>query len=121
VKELLRERLTDHTCDKRSTKTLIQLNYPSFIIEPGFSESDTLWKPDQSESTDEHVARKQTVLEDIFSSDPNQFISLTIHSYALSALLRACGSAEFRIAEGAVLAIVVRGERVDKPYLETSY
>jgi broad specificity phosphatase PhoE len=115
VKELLRERLTDHTCDRRSTRTWIKSNYPSYIIEPGFAEEDTSWKPDRSEPTGEHVARKQTVLEDIFSSDYSQFISLTIHSYAMSAILRACGSEEFRIAEGSAIALVVRGEKVGEP------
>lgn len=64
--------------------------------------------------------RKQTVLEDIFSNDYSQFISLTIHSYALSAILRACGSEEFRIAEGSAIALVVRGEKVGEPYLGAS-
>jgi broad specificity phosphatase PhoE len=117
VKELLRERLTDHTCDKRSQRSLIESRYPSFIIEPGFSEEDNLWKADRSEPRDEHVARKQAVLEDIFSSDPNQFISLTTHSYALSAILQACGSEEFRISEGAVIALLIRAERVGEPHL----
>ncbi len=112
VKELLRERLTDHTCDRRSTRTWIQSSYPSFLIEPRFSEDDTLWRSDRFESSEEHAARKQTVLEDIFTSDSSQFISLTIHSYALSAILQACGSDEFRIAEGSTVAVLVRGEKV---------
>jgi hypothetical protein len=120
VKELLRGRLTDHTYNRRSTRTWIESNYPSYIIEPGFAEEDTSWKPDRSEPMDEHVARKQTVLEDIFSNDYRQFISLTIHSYAMLAILRACESGEFRVAEGSVIALVVRGEKVGEPYLGAS-
>ncbi|KAE8150930.1 histidine phosphatase superfamily [Aspergillus avenaceus] len=113
VKELLRERLADHTCDKRSTRTWITDHYPLYIIEPGFSEDDVLWKPDRYESIEEHVARKQRVLEDIFSTDPGHFISLTVHSYAISAILRTCGAEEFRVREGSTIALLVRGERLD--------
>lgn len=112
VKELLRERLTDHTCDKRSTRTWIQDHYPSYIIEPGFTEEDILWRPDRWEPTDEHVARKQKVLEDIFSSDDSHFISITMHSIAMSAILQACGAEKFGIAPGSTLVLVVRGEKV---------
>jgi broad specificity phosphatase PhoE len=42
VKELLRERLTDHTCDRRSTLGRIKRHYPSDIIERGFSKNDML-------------------------------------------------------------------------------
>ncbi|KOC07811.1 hypothetical protein AFLA70_311g001220 [Aspergillus flavus AF70] len=112
VKELLRERLTDHTCDKRSTRAWIEGHYPSYLIEPGFSEEDLLWKPDRWESVEEHVARKQKVLEEIFAQDSSSFISMTVHSYAISAILRACGYEEFRVREGSTIALLVRGERV---------
>ncbi|KAE8414078.1 histidine phosphatase superfamily [Aspergillus pseudocaelatus] len=112
VKELLRERLTDHTCDKRSTRTWIEGQYPSYLIEPGFSEEDRLWKPDRWESVEEHVARKQKVLEEIFTQDCSPFISLTVHSYAISAILRACGYEEFRVREGSTIAVLIRAQRV---------
>ncbi|KAE8377037.1 histidine phosphatase superfamily [Aspergillus bertholletiae] len=112
VKELLRERLTDHTCDKRSTRTWIEGHYPCYLIEPGFSEDDRLWKPDGWESAEEHVARNQKVLEEIFDHDFGTFISLSVHSYAISAILRACGCEEFRVCEGSTIALLVRGERV---------
>ncbi|GAB1199508.1 hypothetical protein APSETT444_008858 [Aspergillus pseudonomiae] len=112
VKELLRERLTDHTCDKRSTRTWIEGHYPSYLIESGFSEEDLLWSPDRWESVEEHVARKQKVLEELFAQDSSSFISLTVHSYAISAILRACGYEEFRVREGSTIALLVRGDRV---------
>ncbi|KAF5864851.1 hypothetical protein ETB97_006077 [Aspergillus alliaceus] len=112
VKELLRERLTNHTCDKRSTRSCIASQYPSYVIEPGFSEQDFLWRSDHTESLDEHVARKQRVLEEIFSEDPSQFVSFTVHSYAISAILKVCGSEKFRVREGSTIALLVRGERV---------
>ncbi|KAI8181107.1 hypothetical protein K4K54_002498 [Colletotrichum sp. SAR 10_86] len=112
IKEGLRERMTDHTCDKRSSRTWIEGAYPKYIIEPGFTEEDQLWKADQFETTESHVARKQQVLDEIFSTDPSQFVSLTVHSYAIAAILRVGGQEEFRVREGSSIAVLVRGERV---------
>jgi broad specificity phosphatase PhoE len=106
VKEFLRELLTDHTCDRRSTRSWIEENYPNYVIEPGFSEEDRLWTSGRSETMDEHTARKQRVLEEIFSTDENAFVGLTVHSYyAISAILRAAGLAEFRVREGSSIAL----------------
>ncbi|OLN86611.1 putative phosphoglycerate mutase-like protein 1 [Colletotrichum chlorophyti] len=113
IKEGLRERMTDHTCDKRSSRTWIQSAYPEYVVEPGFTENDQLWKADRFESTEEHLARKQLVLEEIFSTDSNQFVSLTVHSYAIAAILGVGGQAEFRVREGSTIAILMRGDRID--------
>ncbi|RAL02979.1 putative phosphoglycerate mutase [Aspergillus ibericus CBS 121593] len=122
VKEGLRERLTDHTCDKRSSLSWINRYYPSFLIENGFSEEDRLWSPFLSESIKEHVARKQRVLENLYERDPNQIISLTVHSYAIGAILRACGAEEeFIVREGSTIALLVRGERPPLRRYEAMY
>ncbi|OHF02361.1 phosphoglycerate mutase [Colletotrichum orchidophilum] len=112
VKEGLRERMTDHTCDKRGPRSWIGRAYPRYIIEPGFTEEDQLWKADRFETTEEHVARKQQVLDEIFSTDPAQFVSLTVHSYAISAILKVGGQEEFRVREGSSIALLVRGDRI---------
>ncbi|KAK4123935.1 hypothetical protein N657DRAFT_656248 [Parathielavia appendiculata] len=62
--KLLRERLTNHTCDKRSTRA-----------------------HDLYETNHEHVARKRRLLADIFANDKATFVSLTTHSCAISAVL----------------------------------
>ncbi|KAF6789411.1 phosphoglycerate mutase family protein [Colletotrichum sojae] len=113
VKEGLRERMTDHTCDKRSSRTWIAGAYPKYIIEPGFTEEDELWKADVFENTESHLARKQLVLEEIFSSDPSYFVSLTVHSYAISAIMNVGGQKKFRVREGSSIAVLVRGDKVD--------
>jgi broad specificity phosphatase PhoE len=112
VKELLRERLTDHTCDKRSSRSWITSHYPKYILEPGFEEEDTLWKADAFETADEHRDKKQQLLEDIFSKDTAQFISLTTHSYAISAILEVVGAPHFRASEGAIVPLLVKAERL---------
>ena len=111
VKESLRELITDHTCDRRSSRSWIQENYPDYLIEPNFSEKDHLWTGGRWETRDEHTTRKQSVLEDIFSTDENAFIGLTVHSYAISAILRVVGLPEFRVREGSSIAIFVKGEK----------
>jgi broad specificity phosphatase PhoE len=115
VKELLRERLTDHTCDERSSRTWIASNYPDYIIEPGFTEKDLLWRADRWETDEEHVARKQRVLDDIFATDSNPFISFTVHSYAIAAILALVGAKPFRIREGSTIPLFVKAERAAGP------
>ncbi|PWY70320.1 phosphoglycerate mutase family protein [Aspergillus sclerotioniger CBS 115572] len=122
VKEGLRERLTGHTCDKRSTLTQINQLYPRYLVEDGFPEEDRLWSPFTFETTEQHVARKQQVLEDIFSRDPNEVIALTIHAYAIGAIVRACGGEEgFIVREGSTIALLVRGERPPLGRYEAMY
>lgn len=112
VKELLRERLTNHTCDRRSSRGWIKEHFPNYDLEPGFSEEDRLWTGGRWESAEEHMARKHRVLEDIFATDENAFVALTVHSYAISAILGVIRLAEFRVQEGNSIAFLVKAERI---------
>ncbi|KAK8118330.1 uncharacterized protein PG998_002956 [Apiospora kogelbergensis] len=117
VKEKLRERLTNHTCDKRRGRASIEERYPECSFEPDFRNEDTLWKArtnggtENAETEAEHIARKKGLLEDIFETDIAQFVSLTTHSYAISALLSVVGSPPVRFKEGAMLAMLVKAEK----------
>ncbi|KAI0132388.1 histidine phosphatase superfamily [Xylariales sp. AK1849] len=112
IKESLREFITDHTCDRRSSRSWITQNYPEYIIEEDLSEKDGLWKADSSETHEAHVVRKQKLLEEIFASDPAPFISLTTHSYAVSAILEVVGAPKFRVGEGAMIPLFVKAEKI---------
>jgi broad specificity phosphatase PhoE len=112
VKERLRELATDHTCDKRSPRSWIAQSYPEYIIEDGFPETDTLWRSDAYETSEEHVTRKKLLLDDIFSNDRSSFISLTTHSYAISAILTIIGAPTFRVSEAAMVPIFVKAEKM---------
>lgn len=112
VKELLRERLTDHTCDKRSTRLWITENYPEYVLDQDFEMKDTLWRVDRYETNDEHVARKQRLLEDIFANDKSTFLSFTTHSYAISAILEVVETPHFRVSEGAIVPLLIKAEEV---------
>lgn len=111
VKEKLRERFTVHTCDKRRKRSWIGENYPGYPLEDGFAEDDPFGARDYPEEDEEHMARKQAGLEEIFSTDANEFIALTVHSYAIWSILMACNAEPFRVREGSSIAILVRGER----------
>jgi broad specificity phosphatase PhoE len=91
---------------------VIIANFPDYFISPDFSEEDTLWRSDRFETPEEHAARKQQVLEDIFDHDSNQFIHLTTHSYAISAILDVLGMKTFRVREGSSIAILVKAEKI---------
>jgi len=110
IKELLRERLGVHTCDRRSTRTWIQKNYPAFVIEDGLTEEDELWEPDVRETYDEHVKRTTELLGDIFKNDSSAFISATTHSGAIMSILRATGYGEIPVAAGAIFPLLVKAE-----------
>jgi hypothetical protein len=42
VKELLRETISGHTCDRRGSKTYIHTAFPTYTFENGFTDNDTL-------------------------------------------------------------------------------
>lgn len=121
VKECLREFLTSHTCDRRSSKTWIQETYPDYKIEKGFTEDDIYWhaEDDRVETLEEHIVRKQKLLEDIFAHDDSPFISFTTHSYAVSALLKVVGAHNFRVGEGVMVPLFVKAEKVGDGLAQT--
>ncbi|KAL9621277.1 MAG: hypothetical protein Q9160_004298 [Pyrenula sp. 1 TL-2023] len=88
VKELLREGISGHTCDRRSSKTYIQENFPAYRIEPGFAENDLLWEALHGEPSTDQDIRSKTVLDDVFSSDRSSYISITSHSGEIASILR---------------------------------
>lgn len=108
IKENLRERMGVHTCDKRSSRTWIQENYPSYQIEDGFAEEDGLWKSDVRESLEDHVLRIKEVLQDVFEKDEEVVISFTSHSGAVRALYAAIGHREVWVGPGAMVPVLIK-------------
>ena len=87
VKELFREGISGHTCDRRGSKTYIHDSFPSYRIEPGFSEDDQLWEALHGETMVDQAIRSKTVLDQVFSKDRNTFISVTSHSGEIASIL----------------------------------
>jgi hypothetical protein len=88
VKELFRETIGVHTCDRRSSKTYIRENYPTYTFEEAFAEEDPLWSAMTRETESAEDKRLRTALDDVFTHDRRTFISVTTHSGAISSMLR---------------------------------
>ncbi|ODH46359.1 hypothetical protein GX48_07550 [Paracoccidioides brasiliensis] len=111
VKELLRETLGIHTCDRRSPTSYILSTYPTYTLEPHFAPTDPLWTPDLRESNAARVVRLRNLLDDVVRGVWGQgveFVSLTAHSGAITSLLEVVGHREFPVGTGGVLPAFVR-------------
>ncbi|PSS27231.1 hypothetical protein M430DRAFT_46334 [Amorphotheca resinae ATCC 22711] len=113
IKELFREEIGVHTCDRRSSKSYIQQHYPTCTFEDGFAEEDPLWTPDVRETADAQDARTKTVLDDVFGNDTNTYISISSHSGEIASILRVIGHRTFSLGTGQVIPVLVRAETVD--------
>jgi broad specificity phosphatase PhoE len=120
VKEYLREGISIHTCDHRSNRTYIQQTYPGYEIESGFSEYDTLWNGVSSETADAQDLRSKAVLDDIFTSEPGTYISITSHSGEIASILRVLGHISFGLNTGAVIPVLVKAEKISGASTPTS-
>jgi broad specificity phosphatase PhoE len=88
IKELLREGISAHTCDRRSTKSVIRKAFPGFKFEDEFKEIDPYWMELRAEPRENQDARSKLVLDDIFSSDKSDYIAVSSHSGEIASLLR---------------------------------
>lgn len=100
IKELMREVLGEHTCDKRSSKSVIARAFVGWRFEKGFSEEDKLWEAEHRETHEEHDVRTTEMLRELFERDAGTYLSLTSHSGAIASLLRVVGHQEFRLGTG---------------------
>ncbi|KAF9698771.1 hypothetical protein EKO04_003334 [Ascochyta lentis] len=108
IKELLREGISAHTCDRRSAKSYIHASFPSYKFEKNFPESDPYWTALMAEPQADQDMRSKTVLDDIFSSDASTYISVTSHSGEIASLLRVLGHRTFKLATGAAIPVLVK-------------
>ncbi|KAK5131694.1 hypothetical protein LTR08_000748 [Meristemomyces frigidus] len=114
VKELVRETLGEHTCDRRSTRTGIREGFPVWAIEDGFSEEDEFWRVDHRETHAEHDVRSRAILEELFAGlggEGEQVVSFTAHSGTIASVLRVVGHREFRLPTGGVIPVLVKATR----------
>ncbi|CAK3809646.1 Hypothetical predicted protein [Lecanosticta acicola] len=110
VKEFLREGISLHTCDRRGNKTYIHHTYPSFKFEKGFNEYDELWNGVTAESDSSHQKRELELLDDVFSSDDNTWISFTSHSGTIATILQVLGHRNFSLATGSIIPVLVEAK-----------
>lgn len=110
IMENIRETMGVHTCDKRSSKSIIEKKYPNFIIEPGFEEEDIYWKPDYRESVVEHALRINDAFQEIFDSK-DEIINITSHSGSIRAQLMVLGHRSFAVGTGGMIPVFVKAVR----------
>lgn len=88
VKELFRESISGHTCDRRGTRTYIKKSFPEYEIEKGFAKTDELWVEGMSEASVDQDIRSKAALDDVFDNDEGVYLSITSHSGQIQSLLR---------------------------------
>lgn len=115
IKELLRETIGLHTCDRRSSRSAIAAEYPTYRFEAGFAEDDPLYEADLRESNTARDARLRELLFDVLGHDRSTFLSLTAHSGAITSILKVVGHREFALQTGGVIPVLLRVERVAGP------
>lgn len=107
IVENVREVYGEHTCDQRRTRNELQRDFPSFIFEETFTEDDELWTPVRE--TDPHLdTRVRDVLDRIFESDDNLFISITSHGGWIRGLLRVVGHQDYNLPTGGVQPLIIQ-------------
>ncbi|KAI1762388.1 phosphoglycerate mutase-like protein [Hypoxylon sp. FL1150] len=111
IKEKLRERNGEHTCDRRSTRSWISSNFPEYEIEAGFTEEDEEWRPDRRETAVEIAGRVRLLLDDIFTNDDETIISFTAHSGLIRALYDVTGHRDVWVGAGAMVPMLIRAEK----------
>jgi broad specificity phosphatase PhoE len=112
IKELLREALGVHTCDRRATASHIKETFPHVTLEPGFSEADLLWEADYREPRGPRKYRLAQLLDDVFAHDDGVFLSFTSHSGAIVSILQAIDHRLFALETGGVIPVFVKAEKV---------
>jgi broad specificity phosphatase PhoE len=112
AKELVREVLGVHTCDRRSTRSAIATKFPHVRFEDGFEEEDGLWLADYREPRTARRYRLAMLLDDVFASDEGVVLSITSHSGAIESMLEKLGHRRFALKTGGVIPVIVKAEKV---------
>ncbi|KAI2618172.1 phosphoglycerate mutase-like protein [Hypoxylon sp. NC1633] len=110
VKERVRERNGEHTCDRRSTRSWIASNYPDYEIETDFTEEDELWKADWRETEEEVSQRIKKLLDDIFTHEDKTIVSFTAHSGWVRGLYDLTSHRDVWVSAGAMVPILIKAE-----------
>lgn len=110
IKENLREVIGAHTCDRRSSKTVIHSHYLDWPFEEGFAEEDPLWNATLRETNDAIDQRTVTAVEELFSSDKSTYISISAHSGQIASMLRVLGHRAFGLGTGQAIPVLVKAE-----------
>jgi hypothetical protein len=81
-------------------------------FEDGFADTDPFWKADLREPNSARKLRLTELLDDVFASDENVFVSFTAHSGAISSLLEVVEHRTFALETGGVIPVFVKAQTV---------
>ncbi|KAF2767646.1 phosphoglycerate mutase-like protein [Teratosphaeria nubilosa] len=115
IREMLREVMGEHTCDRRSRRSFLETEFPRWEFEEGFTEADELWLPDHRETHEEIDGRTRRALDGIFGEEGDEavvVVSTTTHSGQIASLLRVVGHRVFGLPTGGMIPVLVKGTRV---------
>ncbi|KAL2073622.1 hypothetical protein VTL71DRAFT_10948 [Oculimacula yallundae] len=112
IKEGLREVIGVHTCDRRSSKSVIHEHYPDWPFEEGFAEEDPLWSAELRETDEAIDQRTLSAVEDLFESDDHTYISISSHSGQIASMLRVLNHRVFGLGTGQAIPVLVKAEKV---------
>lgn len=112
IKEKFREGISAHTCDRRSNKTYIHRNFPTYKFEKGFAEFDPYWTELHAEPSQDQDIRSKQVLDDVFSNDESIYISVTAHSGEIASLLRVLGHRVFGLSTGSAIPVLIKATTI---------
>lgn len=107
VRENLRETYGIATESKRHDKDFIVKNWPFVNLPNDFSSPDPWWIPDKEESHQHRDYRAGLFLNDIFTNDDNQIISVTTHSGFLNSFLKVVNHRDWDMDTGAMIPLIV--------------
>ncbi|KAJ4488472.1 histidine phosphatase superfamily [Lentinula aciculospora] len=108
IVENCREEYGVHSCDKRNSRTWISNHLPAFVFEQDFTEDDQIWTATERETHAHAAIRVKSVLDWIFNTDDNDFISITTHGGVINGLLTAVGRKHYALPTGGVLPIIIK-------------
>lgn len=131
VLEDLRETIGVHTCDERSSGTIIQHRFPFVQLEDHFTDQDDLWSPDHRESDRQTQIRAYHAISKIMSRECSRssdedyekhllhVISVTSHSGFIRNMLTALNHDVVKLPTAGILPLVIeatcRDSRNDAP------
>ncbi|WVQ88332.1 hypothetical protein IAS59_002066 [Cryptococcus gattii] len=118
VIENLREHLHVHECDKRSSLSELQRDFPSFTYTPETTEEDELWQPGEvrgRETEEELVARRGAGIAQVLDmSEDSTYISITSHSGALRGIYKSLGVPSRSLVVGEMNILVLHVKNIEE-------
>lgn len=122
----MREMIGLHTCDKRSTRSLLEDRYrasicpnalkarrpahlrpAAYAFDTDFTDADQLWTPHYQEQPPQITLRARLALNSLFATDSRTFISITAHGGFIAGVLRAIGHRPVGVKTAGMIPIVV--------------